>query len=112
VRIPKFILPSILEQLERGGPIRLLSFTVASWFRYLAGTDNAGNKLTIVDPLADELRELSRRGGKDPRPLLGLNELFGDRLSGSHEFLNQVSHALRSLYEKGARAALAEYVGE
>jgi mannitol 2-dehydrogenase len=32
-RIPKFILPSVSDQLRAGGPNRLLSFVVASWFR-------------------------------------------------------------------------------
>jgi mannitol 2-dehydrogenase len=111
VRIPKFILPSIAEQLERGGPIRMLSFTVASWFRYLAGTFEQGNELALVDQRADELRGLARRGGKDARPLLEMSGLFGDRLASSEAFQREVSRALRSLYEKGARATLAESVG-
>src|SRR6202163_5110398 len=50
-RIPKFVLPSIIEELDRGGPIKLLSFTVASWFRYLNGKDDQGGALPINDPL-------------------------------------------------------------
>ena len=109
-RIPKFILPSIAEQLDRGGPIRILSFIVASWFRYLAGTDDGGRELTIVDPLANPLGELSRRGKADPRLLLAVRELFGQQLAGAPVFREEVSRALRGFYEKGARATLAEYV--
>lgn len=109
-RIPKFILPSIVEQLNRGGPIRILSFVVASWFRYLAGTDDGGKDLMIVDSLANPLSELARRGRADPRLLLGMRELFGERLAGSAVFREEVSRALRGLYENGARATLADYV--
>lgn len=109
-RIPKFILPSVMEQLDRGGPIRILSFVVASWFRYLAGTDDGGKELTIVDSLADSLSERSRRGRTDPSFLLAVGELFDRRLAGSPVFREEVSRALRSLYEKGARATLADYV--
>lgn len=104
-RIPKFVLPSIREQLERGGPISLLSFTVACWFRYLTGIDDLGRPMPIIDPFADKLREHAIRGGADPRTLLSLRELFGD-LSDSLVFIEHVTHALSSLYEQGARAAL------
>jgi len=107
-RMPKFILPSIEEQLERGGPIRLLSFTVACWFRCLAGIDDQGMEIPLVDPLADRLRDLARRGGPDPRALLTLSELFGPVLPESPTFLDSVAHVLRNLYEQGAKAALDE----
>jgi mannitol 2-dehydrogenase len=109
-RMPKFVLPSIVEQLERGGPIRALSFVVASWFRCLGGKSDSGGEIPIVDPLADRLRQRARGGGPDPRPLLGFRELFGDVLPSSPRFLAEVEPALRSLCEKGARATLAALV--
>ena len=54
----------------------LLCFTVAAWFRFLAGEDDRGRPLPVDDPLADRLRDLALRGGRDPRPLLGLREVF------------------------------------
>ena len=104
-RIPKFVLPSIVEQLERGGPIKLLSFTVACWFRYLNGSDEQGRPMPIIDPYADRLREQALRGGADPGALLSLRALFGD-LSVQPLFVAQVSDALARLYRDGARAAL------
>jgi mannitol 2-dehydrogenase len=110
-RIPKFILPSILEQLPRGGPIKLLSFTVASWFRYLTGLDDHGREMAIVDPMMETLREHARRGGADPRTMLSLRQLFGDVLPGSPVFVDHLSAILRSFYEQGAKATVANYVG-
>jgi len=110
-RIPKFVLPSIHEQLERGGPIKMLSFTLACWFRCLRETNDLGEELPIIDSLADKLRENARRGGADPGALLSIDELFGDVLPRSRVFVAEVSHALRSLYENGAKATLANYVG-
>ncbi len=107
-RMPKFVIPSIIEQLSRGGPIRLLSFTVACWFRCLAGLDDYGREIPLVDPLADRLRDLARRGGSDPRALLTLGELFGPVLPESPVFIASVAHALRSLSEMGAAGALHE----
>ena len=109
-RITKFILPSIAEQLQRGGPIKLLSFTVAAWFRFLAGTDDQGREMPIIDPMQDKLIETARRGGRDPGAMLGLRELFGEDLRGSQVFVDQVKQTLGSFYDKGARATLADYV--
>ena len=111
-RIPKFVLPSILEQLERGGPIRALSFTVAAWFRYLRGEDDAGQPLPINDPMAEELVQRARAGGPDPRPLLGLTALFGDELPRAPRFVRLVEEFLGGLYRDGPRAALSRCLGE
>jgi len=104
-RIPKFVLPSIREQLERDGPITLLSFTVACWFRYLDGRDDQGHALTIIDPLSAVLQQRARAGGADPQALLSLHELFGD-LAQAPRFAQQVAAQLQTLYRDGARAAL------
>ncbi|NHZ42275.1 mannitol dehydrogenase family protein [Massilia aquatica] len=105
-RMPKFVLPSVRDQLERGGPIALLSFTVACWFRYLSGSDDQGRPLTLIDPLSAQLRELALRGGANPGALLSLRELFGE-LSEAPRFVDAVADALARLYQDGARAALA-----
>jgi mannitol 2-dehydrogenase len=114
VRIREFVLPSILEQLERGGPIRMLSLAVAGWFRYLAGTDEKGGTreigLTLRDPLAARLTECARRGGANPEALLGIREVFGDVLPAAAPFRALVAEALQGLYQHGARATLAAWV--
>ncbi|MGD0777403.1 MAG: mannitol dehydrogenase family protein [Candidatus Solibacter sp.] len=111
VRIREFVLPSILEQLARGGPIRMLSLAVAGWFRYLAGTDERGGTLEIVDPLATRLTECARSGGADAGALLGIREVFGDALPAAARFRALVAEALRGIYQDGTRATLAAWVG-
>ena len=56
LKMPRFILPSISEQLEKGGPIRNLTLCVASWIRFLAAEDEDGKAIPIDDPQAQ--REL------------------------------------------------------
>ena len=110
VRIREFVLPSILEQLARGGPIRMLSLAVAGWFRYLAGTDEKGGTREIIDPLADRLTQCARSGGADPEALLAIREVFGDVLPAAAPFRALVAEALRGLYQHGTRATLAAWV--
>lgn len=109
-KMPKFILPSIREQLAHGGPVRRLSLAVASWCRFLAGTDEQGKPIEIQDPMADELHQHAKAADKDLRPFLGMREIFGDDLPQSPVFVQQVGDALQSLYDVGAKATLAKYL--
>lgn len=106
--MPKFVLPSIQEQLQRGGPIKLLSLTIASWFRYLNGRDEQGREMAMKDPMAPRLREAAQAARTDPGPLLAFHEIFGEPLAGSPRFVEQVKTMLCGFYERGARATLAE----
>ena len=101
--MPKFVLPSIQEQLQRGGPIELLSFNVACWFRYLNGHDEQGREIVMKDPMAARLRELAVAGGKDPDRLLAVREIFSGEQANSPQFTNLVKEMLNSFYEQGAR---------
>jgi mannitol 2-dehydrogenase len=105
-RIPKFVLPSVREQLQRGGPIARLSFTVACWFRYLNGRSESGAAMPLIDPHGERLRAHALRGGADAGPLLSLRELFGE-LADEPRFTARVREDLARLYRDGARAALA-----
>lgn len=111
-RVPKFVLPSILERLQRGGPMRALAFTVAAWFRYLTGVDERGQPLPVNDPLQDELARRAREGREDPRPLLAMRQLFGDALPASPVFVGLLERDLRALHRDGARAALRACLAE
>lgn len=106
--IPKFVLPSIVEEQRRGGPITLLCFTVACWLRFLSGRSDEGNAMAMKDPMASRLRTIAMAGGKDPAPLLALREVFSEELVSSPEFVRQVSEFLASFYLNGAQATLVE----
>ena len=106
--IPKFVLPSIEEQLHRGGPIKLLSFTVASWFRYLTGLDESGKEMPMLDPMAQTLRERAKAAGRDVRQLLAMREVFSEELAKAPAFVKQVTDTLHSFYEEGARSTLVK----
>ncbi|MFZ0708446.1 MAG: mannitol dehydrogenase family protein [Terrimicrobiaceae bacterium] len=108
--IPKFVLPSIEEQLKRGGPIKLLSFTIASWFRYLNGLDESGKEMPMLDPMASKLRERAKSVGKDAHQLLGMREVFNEELANAPAFVKQVSETLSSFYAEGARATLVKNI--
>jgi mannitol 2-dehydrogenase len=65
--------------------------------------------MPIIDPMAGKLRERAHPGGKDWRHLLAMRELFSEQLANAAPFVDEVSAALRSFYENGAKATLANY---
>lgn len=108
-KIPKFILPTIREQLQRGGPTKRASLVIASWCRAMAGTDDQGADIVVQDTMAGVLTECARAAGTDPEKFLGVSEIFGEDLPKSRILVDQVREALESLYDQGARKTLENY---
>lgn len=108
--MPKFLLRSIEEQLEHGRPIELLSFTVAAWFRFLEGKDERGRELPLKDPMGARLREIALEWKGDPRGLLGVREIFSEKLANSPLFEGHVRKILESFHRIGARATLRQAI--
>jgi mannitol 2-dehydrogenase len=109
-KVPAYLLPSLLEARASGGQHRLLVVAVGAWLRYLRGTDLRGRDLEIEDERIEQLGALARQGGDDPRPLLGVTEVFGS-LGEDEELVSELGDVLESLSERGlahvVEAALA-----
>ncbi len=108
-RQPKFILPTIAERLERRQPINGLALEVALWCRYCIGTDEDGNRITVVDEQAERLSDHARRARDHPAAFLEMTDIFGP-LAGNPEFRRQFGDALDSLWRDGTRATLRTYL--
>lgn len=108
-KMPVFILPSIVEQLQRGGEINGLSLCVASWLRFLGGIDDEGREIPIDDPMAEKLTVHVKDGKIDPLAVLNMSEIFGT-LGQQPKFVEQVCYYLELLYNQGARAALQQCI--
>lgn len=104
-RIPKFVLPTIHEQLERGGPIDAGALIVASWAAYARGVDEQGQEIDVVDRRKQEIMAAAA-DETDPLRFLRNTDLFGD-LAENKRFTDAYQHHLQVAVEKGARAAIA-----
>lgn len=105
-KIPQFIMPSIAEQIQAGGPLRRLALCAAAWFRYLDGIDEQGRLFKVDDPMTEELQAKAREGGL---ALLDVKSLFGDDLRGDERFVSELKTALHSLRTEGAMKTVAKY---
>jgi mannitol 2-dehydrogenase len=101
----------IRDRLKAGGGVELLSLALAAWMRRMRGVDETGRSIDIRHPLAGLLREKAVEGGPDPRPMLGIEQLFGS-LGQDPRFLGAVGRWLASLYEAGSRATLQRAAAE
>ena len=101
----------IRDRLAAGAPLDLLALALAAWLRRMNGRDETGAAMVIKHPLADLLKQRAEEGGPDPRPLLGIESLFG-ATGRDPRLIEPVGRWLRSLYERGSRATLAEAAAE
>ena len=109
-RIPKWLLPVIRHNLQRGGQVRLSAAIVASWARYAEGIDEDGNPIDVVDRKKDAVMAAARQQRSDPLAFVRNREMFGDVVD-EEGFTGPYLAALDSLHRKGARETLHDLVG-
>lgn len=101
-KFPKFLLPTIRTQLERGGRIELGALALAGWCEYLL---RPAEQLA-ADPLLDTARRHAERSRQDPAAFLDFVEVFGDDLPRSQRFSDAFAHSLRLVRERGVPSAI------
>ncbi len=105
-KIPKFLLPTIREQFERGGSIKFGTFVVAAWCRYLGLAGTSGHNYQVNDIMEEVLIE--RAGvseNKEPGYFIELRSIFG-HLSDNQYFKNIFVSMLRELKRSGIKTAV------
>jgi fructuronate reductase/mannitol 2-dehydrogenase len=107
VKMPAYLLPSLIEARRAGRPATLLTLAVAGWYCYLRGYDLSGAPIEITDTRRDELQSLVVAGGEDPRILLGERTIFGE-LAEDEGFTARLQEAVRDLLVYGAAAVICE----
>jgi mannitol 2-dehydrogenase len=102
-KFPTFLVPSIEDQLEKGGSIEMLSLILAGWCRYLRGTADDGSELTLAhDPFLPEAVEAAHRSTTDPRAFLAYERGLGPNLAKSERLLDRFTAALVDLEQLGS----------
>lgn len=108
-RQPKFIIPSIIDNLKRGVLPRGLILESALWCRYCMGFSDAGRPIAPNDPNWDRLQATARAAAANPQVWLGMTDIYGD-LGQNPDVLACFAAYLDDLGARGARAVLADYL--
>lgn len=109
-RQPKFIIPSIRDNLARGVTPQGLILESALWCRYCAGVDETGAAIEPNDPNWDMLTTRARAAKDDPAAWTGMAAIYGD-LGQTPAFTRAFAEQLAFLWANGTEAALRRYIG-
>jgi mannitol 2-dehydrogenase len=110
-RQPKFILPTVADRLKVGASVKGLALVSALWCRYCYGETESGKTLPPNDPNWERIRSAAKPARDDPAAFLKLHEIFG-ALAQNPVYVGAFSTALKSLWARGVRETLADYLSD
>ena len=97
-KLPKFLIPTIRENLEKGGSIVYGTFILAAWCFYSdKGVDARNRPIEIIDDRAEELHSKASKYRGDKLSFLRITDIFGD-LIANERFTETYTYILDALY--------------
>jgi len=100
-KLPKFLIPTVHENLAAGGSIKFATLIIAAWCYYSdKQVDQNGEPLEIIDALKDELHTIAKETSNDPLAFVKQESLFGE-LAENERFTNCYTAMLKQLYSTG-----------
>ncbi|MGA9595697.1 MAG: mannitol dehydrogenase family protein [Acidimicrobiia bacterium] len=107
-KFPKFLMPTIRNQLRAGGPIGLSALALAGWCSYLVGVADDGSEIRLAsDPDLENARSVARQSLANPEHFLTYARVFGDDLVQDARFRTAFVGSLNELRSRGVRATLS-----
>lgn len=99
-KLPKFLFPTITENLSRGGNIGIATLLIASWCYYSdQQTARTGQSLEIIDAMKQQLHQAARQSSEDVLSFLRIREVFGN-LIDNQTFTNVYLASVHRLYKE------------
>lgn len=106
-----FVLPAVTQALADGRSVDGLALVEAFWARMCAGTREDGSAIAPNDPVWDDLVAAARAARTRPEVWLEQRKIYGD-LAGQPAFRDPFVRWLTLIWDKGAEAALADYLSD
>lgn len=101
-KLPKFLLPTLRENLESGGEIHFATLVIAAWCYYSdKGMDREGNPLTVIDAQSEALQQAARNTVNDPLAFLRQPSVFGN-LADNERFTTLYAELITGIYKDGS----------
>lgn len=108
-RQPKFIVPSLRDNLAAGTVPKGLVLLSALWCRYCFGTTDSGVVVEPNDPNWTALQDRARRAKETPAEWLAMTEVYGD-LAQNDLLAAEFAAALEAVWRDGAEAVLRRFL--
>lgn len=109
-RQPKFILPSLRDNLAAGKLPKGLILESALWCRYCAGVTDSGAAIAPNDPNWTRLTGVAKAARGDPSRWLAMDDIYGPT-GRDPAVIASFSHYLTDLWARGAKAVLGDFLG-
>ncbi len=108
-KLPKFLIPTLRENLEKGGSIKYATFLLAAWCYYSdKETNEKEEPLEIIDAQKETLHHIAKNTKQDWTAFLHQPEIFGS-LAEDARFTEQYVKAIQSIYqEKNIRKLMSD----
>ena len=98
-KLPKFVLSTITENLNKGGSIEIATLLIAAWCYYSdQQTDDAGQPLEIIDAMKEQLHQAAEKTHTDALSFLKVREVFGN-LADNETFTSLYTDTVKRFYE-------------
>ncbi|MDF9800765.1 mannitol 2-dehydrogenase [Catalinimonas alkaloidigena] len=99
-KLPKFLIPTLQENIQNGGSIRYATLVLAAWCYYSDRQVNRNNEpLEIMDAMQEQLHEAARGTSQDVLSFLRLDEIFGD-LIDKQSFTKLYTKLVKQIYDE------------
>lgn len=97
-KLPKFLIPTIQENLVQGGSIKYATFILAAWCYYSDKCVNEKNEpLEIIDTQKEALHRAAEPTIDNPSSFIQLKEVFGN-LALNERFTKQYTKMVQLIY--------------
>ena len=104
--MPKFVLPSVRENLKNGGQIKIGAAMCAAWALGCEGKAEDGSQIVIDDQHGKELAASAKRQAEGEEAAFIEDQFVFGELAQNEQFKNEFVQALKDLREKGAREVM------
>ncbi len=97
-KLPKFLIPTINENLATGGSIKFATLVIAAWcYSSDKGINRQGQPIEITDAMSIELHEAAKQTTTDPLAFIRQESLFGN-LVENDRFTALYTEAVQKIY--------------
>lgn len=108
-RQPKFIVPSLRDNLAAGRDANGLILLSALWCRYCQGETDDGTAIAPNDPAWEALQRRAQQAAREPEVWLQMRDVYGE-LADHPGLHDRFAYWLGVVSRNGARAALESYL--
>lgn len=99
-KLPKFLIPTLRENLNNGGRIQYATFILAAWCYYSdKGINENGEALEIIDEQKETLHQVAQGTENNWSAFLYQSEIFGN-LSDNERFVSTYTMMIQAIYDE------------